>query len=352
MTNRMTSNLSKNRIVKCLLFSCVLLISACDGGIFGTGGADDADLIEGIDAGDNSGLTDGVSENDTQGTAGFDASNSSDTANMTGSPSESGTTTGSSTSGDTTGGTTGGETTGETTGDTTASAPITGGNVNDNEIEGFVNNTPTLGTPAARISLFNASTQTLNVIETGVNPETLLFEPADIVPGALSSTANLSNNITSLSIVDSENVTEALLTFSNIEVADSTLTNIVVRQNADTISVITLTTETTTSDPTLARVRMVQAGSLGDTDIISTMQLVSAGDNPGGIDLSFSPISFSDAQTDYLELPAGQYQLSDNANRIAEQVLSLSGGVVYTIVLTGDGDNTVVVINDTQMGER
>jgi len=336
---------------KILLTVCALLLSACDGGIFGTGGSDTTEFpVEQISAAPDSFPTDGAGSIDMTSNADTDSVGDTSEGAGLGTVGDNSADAGSVTGGD------GGADAGAADAGSVASPPgipvdmTPTGMVAGNPpvvIDSFINTVPVPDRLTAGLSLLNATTRTLNAFETSVEPETLLFAPAGVAPQMPSNTVDITNNNTSISIVDATNVARSLVSYTEFNVEPSTLTSIVVREFEDQISVVSLITETSTSDPMLTRVRVVQAGALDNASATANVLLLSAGDNPGGMESTLGPISFSDAQTDYMEISAGQYSISDELNRFESTLLSLDGGNVYTIILTGNGNNAVLLLNDT-----
>lgn len=355
MINPNKNNLNKGHIANCLVLVCALFLSACDGGIFGTGGADDP-IIPDAQSPNASGsdMTEadaGLASTDAGSDAGFSDAGASDAGGSDSGTSDAGSSdAGSTEDGSTDAGATPGTAgdTGGTNNLTTSGLPpismITGGTSH----ERFENNTATVIGPGAWLSLVNITSRTLNTLETSVDPHRPLFSPEGVAPGAQSETIELSNTLTSLTIVDTDDTTESLVTYPEFEAIQASLTTIIVREAEQQVSAVTLITETQASDPSLSGVRVVQAGTLGaDVELTARLQLNSAGDNPGGMDFSLGPISYSNAQTDYAEVPAGQYELIDSQSRLSPQLLTFAGGSNYTIVLYGNETSFVALINDS-----
>jgi len=333
MNNQKINSVRGSATAKVLLFVLVLLISACDGGIFGTGGPDDmlATTADTSDASVPNSNTDGtvaeatndLETNDSE-TVGGDTDDASATdegavdtsANMTnGSPAGNGD-------------------------NTSTPMPV---------VNQFTNSLPTLDSPTAKINVVNTSSVSLNVIETGAPVSMALFGVGGVAPDTQSSAVAVQSNGISLDIIDNETPTETIARFTSFVVDSATFTTLMVRQNGAQIDVIPLTTETKTTDSSLIKVRVVQAGTLGDPSVSATFNLQSVGTNSGGVvDRDFGPMSFSSTDFNYTEINQGDYQLTDTANRINSQMLTFEGGNVYTVIVLGESPNTVLLINDTQ----
>ena len=128
-------------------------------------------------------------------------------------------------------------------------------------------------------------------------------------------------------------------------------TTIVVMQDEQDFGTIALVTETTTNDPMLARVRVVNARIVDDTASLVNLTLLSSGAEPSGVDIDFPTLDMTNLNSEYLDVPTGQYELSEELDLLSPQTLSFLGGTVYTIILTGDASNEIVLVNDTLMSE-
>lgn len=348
MNNLMNNSARGFAITKSWLFVLVLLITACDGGIFGTGGPGDlanSTMIP-IDADP---LTTEGSASDTTIDDNMPATETSgESASTTGSTGESDgaaggdSTNNSSASGGQTGGseTTDGNTT--TSGQTEGVGPA----VIDNQ---FTNTVATLNDSAARINLINTSSLAVNVIENGSQT---LFGVEGVAPNSQSNVATLQQNNTGLDIVDNNTRAETVVSFSTFDAASATFTTLIVRQNEAQIDAIPLINQTSTTDQTLIKVRVIQATPLSNASVEAVFELQSAGANPGGVDRTVGPLSFDTPLSDYLEIPEGDYELKDPANRIDNQMVSFEGGNVYTIVLVDNGTDVILVVNDTEAAEQ
>jgi hypothetical protein len=75
--------------------------------------------------------------------------------------------------------------------------------------------------------------------------------------------------------------------------------------------------------------------------------VLSGGENPGGIDVAFEDLSYNEPTSDYTELPAGDYLLSDSLVRFVDQAFSVAGGEVYTVLVTDNGATPLLIITDS-----
>lgn len=326
MNNLMYNGTRTIATAKHLLLVLVLLISACDGGIFGTGGPDDI-LDNSMSTIDASAPTSGV------------ATDLDSTANTDDSASDSG-------SVDGTGGTE--STEGSTTDGQTDSADTLSTTLRDDQ---FTNTLATLDNSDARINVINTSSLSVNVVETSAPAFPALFGTNGVAASTRSSTVTLQLNESSLNIVDNNTRTEVLFGFSMFNAANATFSTLIVRENGAQVNAIALATQTGTSDSTLANVRVMQASAWGDNTVETLFKLQSAGANPGGIDQSFGPLSYDSPNSDYINIPSGDYELIDPAGRITNQMISFVGGHAYTVVLTGSSTNPILLVDDTEASE-
>ena len=315
----------------------VLLLAGCDGGIFGTGGPDEIVPVESV--------------------AGAPTTDMSIAPEQT--PTES------------VGGNTGGDTGGDDIGTTAGDTATTGGDIPPTESDmqtdageqnapalesnqfiasdtgRFTNNLASSNNTAPLLTLVNASSLNLNAFETSVEPDLVLFDAAGISPRTQSAPAELASNESSLIIVDNNNVGQALITYDTFNAANASVTTLFAFQLNEQLTALALDTEISTSDPMLAKVRVVQINDLGDANVSAQMQLQSAGANPGGQNATLGPLSINAPVTAYVEITAGDYELTDSENRFPNTAVSFTGANVYTLVLSGVNAEDILVINDT-----
>lgn len=359
MTNRMKGIGSGNSF----MFVLVLLISACDGGIFGTGGPDDLQMTTSDAAapmaGSESGVTAGTSATDQENNGSTtgemvevgnaDTASESDTINNTEELTDAGSSTnpidGMTDSGSANGGATDAGSTDEGGTDSTPTVPA---NTTPPMGDSFTNNAATLNNSVALINLVNTSGITVNVIET-TGSSTLLFDQNGVAPNSVSSAASPQLSETSLDVVDNNTRAEVVFSFPEVITQEATFTTLLVRQNGSQIDAVPLVSSVSTTDAALAKVRLIQATSLGDAAVRADIFLESAGANPGGIDEVFGPLSFVSPITEYIEVPNGDYEFRDLLDRFNNQMVSFAGGNAYTVfIVDDDGANSLLVVNDTE----
>jgi len=355
MNNPMTNRSTKAGIARGLFFIVVLLLSACDGGIFGTGGPDNIDMSASTSA--DIPLTDsGVDTTD--GTSSSESEASTDTSAGGTANSETGSTNGLAEASDA-GSTDAGAADGgmpPATGDSTTGSSNTGDPTSGSSIEDsgeFINNQASLDPTTittARINVINATSLSVNIIETGAEtqPEFSLFGVSGVAANTLSGSAALLENETSLAITDNATPAMTVFSFTNFTADDATFSTLLVRENDSQIDAVPLITLTATQDETIAKVRVLQAIPFSDASAEALINLQSAGANPGGIDQAFGPLSYVNPTTDYIDIPSGDYELIDSLGRFENQMLTFIGSNVYTVVLMENSSGPLLVINDTE----
>lgn len=391
MNYQMTTRTARVITAKALTLVSLLLLTACDGGIFGTGGTLDSSSGEPLnEAGlstDGTSVTDSAATPNVEDTVGdtgaVDTENDSDsTPASPESNTDAGVNTDTVTSPDidpsvnpdvdpdedtSTSATddltdTGADTdtdTGAADSDT-ADTDAADAGVSDSasilsagfdSVGSFTNTTATLDGPDAQIIVVNISSLTLNVTSTISEADTednlAPFEIAGIEPNSSSAMTALSANSTNIAIIDPDIPTQVQIFYADFFADPSSLTTLLIREDEIGINSVALVTETQTSDPELAKVRIVQGDALGNAELASQLRLLSAGDNPGGVDKSFGPLSFGQPASEYIELSAGDYELTDQANRFMPVPVTLTGGSVYTLVITGNSTNDMLTIIDS-----
>jgi hypothetical protein len=316
MINQMQNKFLQTASKHTMLFAGILLLCSCDGGIFGTGGPDtmglDAGLETDVSMGSPIDMTDGASD------AG---------AGMDGGQSDAG----SSDSGATEGG-----------GNSDSGA--TGGTPESLRIE---NTTATLPNSDVLVRIVNTSNTTINVFDVVDVRKDILYGDNGIAPGRISAANPNSQGEYQLEIFDNDDLSNILLNLSPLRIGESTFTTLVFRSSTSGNSILALPTELSTSDAALAKLRVIQAGSFDNPESIATFTVLSGGENPGGIDVAFEGLSYNEPTSDYTELPAGDYLLSDSLVRFVDQAFSVAGGEVYTVLVTDNGATPLLIITDS-----
>lgn len=339
-----TSSLRSFSVAGIALFS-LMLVTGCDGGIFGTGGPDqqiDNTTLDGS-AGVSDSTPDGIGvDAGTTDTGTTDTGTSGAETNMTG------TTDGGTDDAGTTDGNSQISEGGTDNGSVDAGSP----GFEEDQIGSFSNDTPALNSTDPKLNVINTTNKNLNVLDESLDANSPLFTDNGVPPLSASASVTLDRAVSVLRIVDNNNRSMGLYWLDTLTAAPATLTTLVIREVNNTITVVPLATETTTTDPMLARVRVVQGIVLQDEAALVTVSALSAGDNPGGIDVDFDAVSFTDPSTAYKDLPAGDYDIMDDLGSLAVESITLMGGNAYTLVLVGDDTrNRVLVVNDTQAAQ-
>lgn len=322
----MQANKESLHIVRAFFLGLVLIVvTGCHGGIFGTGdGSTDGPLPE------NSGDMGGDSTGDTTGGTDSDGStDGSDTGGSTGGldgGAEPGTDAGSD------GGADGGT---GTDGDSSTSPGM----------QSFENTLSTTTRDDALIVIVNASELNLSVATASGSASPV---PLDLITAlAFSGHVPLDPALThNISFFD-ESLTDLLFQLSPTNLSAGSVSTLVARNAGDVVDLVPLVTQTTTTDSTLARIRLIQTHPLGNTEQTANFTIQSAGDNPGGVEHSFNGISYSNPIGDYIELPAGDYVLSDSLGRLTDQNISFTGSSSVSILINGTGSDALFVFIDS-----
>lgn len=304
-------------------------LTACDGGIFGTSDGS-ADLIIPTDGSSAAGIEDvmpGVS--DSESAAGSTTDGSAGT-------SDGGTTDGSTTDG------------AQTAGGTTDGSPVVS---EDNTIYGnFENAVNTTGQNVALLTIVNVSHR--DIIVANENSAQALTNEAVIVSGASSAHVAVPMDefvleLRTATAIDDQ--PQPLLAFMSLTLASGSLTTLVVRDHVNGVDIVPLQSELSSGGAGLARVRVVQGAALNNAGTVATLSLQSADPNPGGAEAIFNDLSFEMAASTYRDLPAGDYALHDSAGRFSPQAITLTDGVVYTLVVQGLTDPVLHIEQDNEI---
>lgn len=286
-----------------LAMACLsLLLTSCDGGLFGTGdGHNNTNIM--VDGNATGGTTAGIE-------------NGADT-------------------GTTTGTTTGGQSTSDT-----VSGPESSTTAFDNMQPGGQSATP-------QIRVLNL---TQSNVQVSVNDNAVINElPPEQDSGRVQLPLEANRLLfTDVATIGAEDRT-ALHTIEPFNAAEFSITTVIVRRDAnDSIGVITLTTQAEPTDPTMALARLVQTTTLGDASGSSTITLVAIEPNNSGSDVGFDGLSYDTQATAYADVLPGSYTLSDIGSRFASESITIEAGHVYTIVINSTTAPVLRVIDDSQ----
>jgi hypothetical protein len=206
-------------------------------------------------------------------------------------------------------------------------------------IPNFTNLQVATSTAAPLINIINVSDK---AIRARLNTSSASLFPTAIEAGDFSQTAELQLGENTITLINPVTSAELLPAFT-FNVGASSLTTLIVRDSAiETINAVLLSTLSMSATPSMAQLRIVQANLLSDEDTASTLLLQPNGSSPGGGEVSFSNISVATAGTAvYQAVGPGDYQLIDSLARIESQSLSLQAGKVYTLVIIGRSNMTI-----------
>lgn len=288
-----------------LCFGLVVLLSVigCDGGLFGTG--DGSDIVEPVDG--SSPITDVQPEAPVVGSPNLPANPSpgADNASST-----------------------------------------------DDSLENLLASS---SNPLPIVSLINSSSQVLNIV--GSDAATPLLNTA-VRSGAASEQIQISEDLSMLSVI-SQQEQEILFSYSSINLAPSSVTTLIAfdipppassEQTVASVGLIALRTLTISLDPTVATVRIVQAGQLGDSDDSATLTLEPSGLNPGSGEVAFDSVSLANAPlSTYMPVNEGTYRLRDSRDRFEPIPVSFSAGRVYTLVVSGITVPSLIIAVDSDV---
>jgi len=112
--------------------------------------------------------------------------------------------------------------------------------------------------------------------------------------------------------------------------------------------VLALSSQTESTSPDTALVRLVQTDTLGDPTVSATITLTATAPNSSGSDVSFENLTHVSAATDYAVVIPGSYTLSDADNRFADTDFTIEAGRVYTVVIISPSAPSTRVLEETQ----
>lgn len=286
---------------KRVLSGCVLLLllvlTGCDGGIFGTGDGSVVTPVDGIDAGSS----------DLQPPEG------------TGSP---------------------------TDGSDQPSSEVQPDASDDTQAELRPFENLQIGSNSNRplIALVNLSAVPLNA-STGADD---LFMAA-ILPGAVSDYASIALESTQLTVTDAATA-EPLLVLSPLNLGAFSVSTVIARDRlpaapSDTgspttlpdVEIIAVPSQQLPSDDGVARVRLLQSSALDSDDRPASMSLIPADALPGGSEADLGNVSAATfgTQADYRLVAPGSYRLVDSLGRLTPIPVELISGEFHTLILTG-----------------
>ncbi len=181
------------------------------------------------------------------------------------------------------------------------------------------------------INLFNNSTRSLDVVSEANGSS--IFS-SSIAPGTFSEPGTLATGENQLNIVDTQ-TGQTVFLIEPLNAGVSSVTTLIARNLLDQqIDVVPLRTLSVSNTPSVALVRVVQAKLLNELDTAATFTLQPNGSMPGNSEIEFLNVAASTAaDAQYQTVGAGTYQLIDDLNRIEPTTLSVLAGEIYTLVV-------------------
>ena len=193
--------------------------------------------------------------------------------------------------------------------------------------------------------------QFINLTGTSVG----IFPDSDVASASIaatSSTSFIDNGEvpvnTSMLLIDAINSAgerSTLVTIDPATLATGSRTLVVLRRLQPTADIIVLPFATGVVDDDQVAVRIVSAALIGDPEVPSTFTLESTFDPIAAT--TFDPVTFSQPVTDYLLFNTGSFTLTDSAARFSDLALDLElPGAVVTIVLDPSLPDQHVILVD------
>ncbi|MFT4727013.1 MAG: hypothetical protein ACI9UN_001508 [Granulosicoccus sp.] len=269
------------RIVQLTILTCVL--SACDGGLFGTG---DGSTV--IAVADNAGSGSGV-------------------------------------------------------GYINISSPI-GENDSEATTPSFDNLQIGTTTTTPLINVINVSEQAITA-SLVANTDALFSVP--IAAGAFTQTTQLNLGENNIVITDPETSNEllAIRTMNVGEFTLTTL--VVKNITTRVLDAVLLSSMSTSLSPSIAQLRIIQADLLSNVDVSATFSLQPSGNLPGGAEVSFPDTSVASASSaNYQSVSPGEYVLVDSLGRIGVELLNLQAGKIYSLIIISNPDSQILLHED------
>ena len=293
-----------------LLFIClVVLLSACDGGLFGTG--DGSNTIQ-VETGADSNAPDSNTQDPDP-----DSNPSTDPATD---PVEN-----------------------PGTGDGDSTPPAT----QTPEDSSFENLQAGTDSTTPGIHLINVSDRSISVFNESNGSNVF---PNPIPPGSVSDAAAIQLGENNLVVTDTTNDT-VIANIRPLNAGASTLTTLIVRNTTgESLDVVKLSSISISLAPTVAQVRVIQANLLGTSDTEATFMLLPFGENPGGSAVLFNNINSSSAsEATYQYATPGGYRLVDSLGRFDAVPLNVSAGKIYTLIIQEGATPPILVHEDDQL---
>lgn len=197
------------------------------------------------------------------------------------------------------------------------------------------------------IHLINVSDRSISVFNesTGSN---VFTNP--IAAGTVSNAAPIQLGENNLVIRDTGSDT-VVATIRPLNAGASTLTTLIARNTTNqALDVVKLSSISISLTPSLAQVRVVQADLFGAADTEATFMLLPSGENPGSSAVLFNNInSGSAAEATYQLAAPGDYRLVDSLGRLEAVPLTVNAGKIYTLIIQDAATPPILVHEDDQL---
>ncbi len=340
----MNSKLIKNILNTFYITGICLFISACDGGIFGTGdGGSDSLIINGSSTADadisGSDNLDAAGDADSTG----DDVDSVEDSNTVDTPTESA---------------------GDTPDAIPPSSSISSPQPLDNTTESFVatehaaasingslsftntfalNNSPT---QPAQVVFSNRSDNIVNLFDSqdGDAQSILTIQPNSISVGVLP----LTSEALFVDFINGQGVRINQITIDPLAAVDDSISLLIFSETSAGIRLLAMPSFNESANNGVLPIRFASTGLAGDPNVSSTLVLTpdAAFDSSESLPtLSFSPITNDLPITNFQNVPVGNYLLSDDAGRYSELNFNISeSSAVNTIILNPDNPSSSVNI--------
>ncbi|ASJ70162.1 hypothetical protein [Granulosicoccus antarcticus] len=201
--------------------------------------------------------------------------------------------------------------------------------------------------PQPLVSLLNFSDAFLNA---STSPGAVTLFAESVSPTSISGETEIALEATALNVTN-VSTAETVLVLSPLNLGAFSVSTLIARNRlaADatetgsdnslpSVEVIPIFTQKQPSDDGVARIRLLQVSPLDADDQTASISLVPAGNQPGGAEVDLGTMSAASLgqQTDYQSASPGTYSLVDSLDRLSPLTLGLEAGEFYTLILFGD----------------
>lgn len=180
------------------------------------------------------------------------------------------------------------------------------------------------------LTAINLSTRQITVsaqTSDGSLPDTALQ------PEENSGTLSMAPGENTLTIKDTQTAA-TLFTISPLNLGTSSLTTVIVREIQGVPDIVLLRSSSDSGDPAVALLRIVLLNPLDEGDEPATLILRPAGSNPGDSEVGFPDSAASTAsQVQYSTVNPGDYEVIDPLNRMQPTLVSIDAGRAYTLLI-------------------